>query len=133
MGGAVKAVGKTVGKVFGIDPSGQADAIRDAAAAQAAATERAAKEQAEATRIASAQQVQQVQQQSAASAAAQTASINQAAIANQMAEQAAQAPQEGTPDVQLGEGDGSNDPRRKYKGGGGTAIGGTTGGVGIRL
>ncbi|QYD70145.1 hypothetical protein KZJ38_07510 [Paraburkholderia edwinii] len=123
---------KPVGKVFGIDPSGQADAIRDAANQQAAAERAAADAQAQATRDAAAAQSAQVNQQAQAVAQAQQATINQSTIANQIAAQQSQQQPQTQIDLTANTADDSSDPRRKYQGGA-SSVGGTNGGVGIRL
>lgn len=133
MGKAVKKIVNAVNKtVFGKDSDGDAQAIRDAAERQARAQEEAANKAAETARQAAAQQAKQAQNSAAAAVSAQTAQINQAAQAAQLAEQIQNQPQESTtPDVNIG-GDDASDPRRKYRGGN-SSIGGTQGGVGIRI
>lgn len=119
--------------VLDMGKTAQLNAATSEAAEQAQATRDAANVQAQATRDASTQQATSVRDQAAAAVAAQTAAINQQAQAAQLAAQQAAQPQEGNPDIQLdGFADGS-DPRRKYQGGGQPSIGGTMGGVGIRL
>ncbi|AOB33380.1 hypothetical protein AKI39_03580 [Bordetella sp. H567] len=112
---------------------GKAAAAQRAAEEQAQATRDAANTQAAAVRDASTQQAASLRDQASAAVAAQTAAINQSAQAAQLASQQAAQPQEGAPDIQLnGYGD-SSDPRRRYQGGSAPAIGGTSGGVGIRI
>jgi hypothetical protein len=112
---------------------GKAAAAQAAAEAQAQATREAADKQAAAVKAASVQQAASMRDQAVASQQAQVAAINQSTQAAQLQAQLQAAPQEGSPDIQLdGFGDGS-DPRRRYQGGGAPAIGGTVGGVGIRL
>jgi hypothetical protein len=129
--GIIKNTLGQIGKVFGIDPSAQADAIRDAASQQAAAEKQAADAQAQATRDAAAAQSAQVNQQAQAVAQAQQATINQSTIANQIAAQQTPQPQTQV-DLTANTADDSSDPRRKYQGGA-SSVGGTNGGVGIRL
>ncbi|MDR6206961.1 hypothetical protein [Paraburkholderia graminis] len=122
-----------VGKVLGIDPQAQADAIRQAAATQAAAEIDAANRQAEATRQASLAQTAMLNQQAQAAAQAQQATINQSVLSNQIAAMQTQQPQTQI-DLTSGTVSDGSDPRRKYMGGsGGSSVGGTSGGVGIRL
>jgi hypothetical protein len=110
-----------------------ATAAAEAAKQQAQATRDAADTQATVARDAASQQAASIRDQASAAVAAQTAAINQSAVAAQLASQQAAQPQEGTPDIQLnGYGD-SSDPRRRYQGGGSPSIGGTSGGVGIRI
>lgn len=130
--GVVKKVVGGIGKVFGIDPGGQADAIRDAANQQAQAAIDAANKQAEATKQASAAQVAQTNQQAQATANAQQAAINQANLSAQLAAQANNPQPQTSVDLTSQSSD-STDPRRKYQGGSGSSVGGTSGGVGIRL
>lgn len=112
---------------------GKAAAAQAQADAQAQATRDAADVQAQATRDSSTQQAVSIRDQASAATAAQQAAINQAATAAQLAAQQAAEPQEGTPDIQLDGAADSSDPRRRYQGAGTPAIGGTSGGVGIRL
>lgn len=137
MGFISKIVGGINKTIFGKDSDGDAQAIKDAAERQAAAQEAAAREAAETARKAAAQQADQARAQASAATAAQTAQINQAAQAAQLAEQAAaaQAAQgSNTPDVSVTPAGDSSDPRRKYRtDGGGSSLGGTSGGVGIRI
>ncbi|QVE65525.1 hypothetical protein [Ralstonia phage vB_RsoP_BMB50] len=135
MSKVVKNVVRVAGKLFGADPEGQANAIRDAANAQAEATRQAAEKTAAAQREAAAQQAEQVRQQQAAAAAARAAAVNQATVSNQQAAAAADqqvAAGPTTPDVQLGGMTNASDPRRKYQGGQ-SSIGATAGGAGIRI
>jgi hypothetical protein len=127
-------VGHVVGDVLGIDSNAQADAIRDAASQQAAAAIQAANTQAEAARQASLAQTAMINQQAQAAAQTQQATINQSVLANQIAaQQSQQQPQTQIDLTANTAGDGS-DPRRKYQGiGGGLSVGGSSGGVGIRL
>lgn len=112
----------------------QLTAMREAAEKQAAAIKYQSDQQAASAREAAALQTKQMRDSAQAAASAQQTSINQAATAAQLAAQAAAAPQEGSPDVQLGaDGSGSGDTRRKYRGGGVSSVGGVSGGVGIRL
>lgn len=131
--GAVKKIVNAVNKtIFGKDSDGDAQAIRDAAERQARAQEEAANKAAETARQAAAQQAEQARNSAAAAVSAQTAQINQAAQAAQLQSQIEAQPKEpAAPDVNLSSDDGS-DPRRKYRGGSGS-IGGTEGGVGIRI
>ncbi|KVE35689.1 hypothetical protein [Burkholderia sp. BDU5] len=129
--GVVKKVVGAVGKVFGIDPGSQADAIRDAANQQAQAAIEAANKQAEATKQASAAQVAQTNAQAQASAQAQQAAINQANLSAQLSAQSQQQQPQTQVDLTSQSSD-STDPRRKYQGGT-SSVGGTNGGVGIRL
>jgi hypothetical protein len=125
--------GEGSNNIFDMGKTAQAEAAAKAAAEQAAAIRQAADIQAQATRDASNQQAASIRDQAAAAAQAQVATINQQAQAAQLAAAQAAAPQEGTPDVQLtGYEDGSN-PRRRYQGASAPSIGGTSGGVGIRL
>ncbi|WP_397473760.1 hypothetical protein [Pusillimonas sp.] len=134
MGSVVKKVGSVVGKVFGIDPGGEADAIRDAAEKQAEATRKAAEEQAKAAQEAAAQQVNLVRQQSAAAAAAQAANINQATVAAQLAEEAKSRPVEDTsPDITAPDAQDTEQARRRYRSGSSSPLGGSSSGVGIKL
>jgi hypothetical protein len=127
--GGQKLIQDTLGDTFGFNK--QAAAIEDAANQQAAATKAAADAQAAAVQQASQAQAAQVNQQAQATAQAQQAAINQ----NVAAQQAA-ASQQSTPEtvnVDLtSAGSDSSDPRRKYQGGA-SSIGGSSGGVGIRL
>lgn len=135
MSKVVKNIVRVAGKAFGADPEGQANAIRDAANAQAAATREAAEKAAAAQREAAAQQERQIQQQAAAAAAARAAAVNQAQVANNQAALAAEQAQTAdptTPDVSLETQADANDPRRKYQGGQ-SSIGGSASGAGIRL
>lgn len=132
--GVVKKVVGAVGKVFGIDPGAQADAIREAAQKQADAQLQAAQQQAEATKQAAAAQVASVNQQAQATAQAQQATINQSTIANQIAAMQTAQPQTQVDLTSNATDDSSSDPRRRYMGSGSTtSVGGTSGGVGIRL
>jgi hypothetical protein len=119
--------------ILDMGKTAQLDAVTSAAAEQAQATRDAANVQAQATRDASTQQAASVRDQAAAATAAQTAAINQQAQAAQLAAQQAAQPQEGAPDIQLDGFEDANDPRRRYQGGSQPSIGGTLGGVGIRL
>lgn len=135
MSKVVKNVVRVAGKLFGADPEGQANAIRDAANAQAEATRQAAEKTAAAQREAAAQQAEQVRQQQAAAAAARAAAVNQATVANQqagLAQEQAATQQPTTPDVVLDGTANANDPRRKYQGGQ-SSIGASAGGAGIRI
>lgn len=133
MGGFVsKVVGGINKTIFGKDSEGDAQAIRDAAERQAQAQEKAAAEAANTARQAAAAQAQQAKDSAAAAVNAQTAQINQAAQAAQLAASAEATPkQDNTPNVSIGD-TGATDPRRKYQGGQ-SSIGGTSGGVGIRI
>ncbi|OZI20060.1 hypothetical protein CAL26_21130 [Bordetella genomosp. 9] len=112
---------------------GRASAMADQAAEQAQAVRDQANQIAQSQRDAAQVQTAALRDQTAASVAAQVATINQQQAAAQLASAQAAQPQEGNPDVQLdGAGD-SGDPRRKYTSGGSASIGGTSGGVGIRL
>jgi len=136
MSGLLKSVTNVLSKFDPIGILGGDDQLKEAkraAEAQAQATRDAAEAQAQATRDAATQQAQSLQQQAVASAQAQQATINQAAVAAQQAAQLAAEPQEGTPDVQLGNAADSSDPRRKYQGSSASPVGGTSGGIGIRL
>lgn len=135
MSKVVKNVVSAVGKVFGVSPNSDADAIRQASETQAAATREAAEKSAAAQREAAAQQERQLQQQAAAAAAARAAAVNQAQVANNqaaLAQEQAQSADPTTPDVSLETQADANDPRRKYQGGS-SSIGGSAGGAGIRL
>jgi hypothetical protein len=103
---------------------------QDGGRAEAAA--KAAERQAQAQRDAANVQSAALRDQTAAAVAAQVATINQQAMAAQLASRAQDQPQEGAPDVQLDNATDAGDPRRKYRGGT-VSIGGTSGGVGIRL
>jgi 3-oxoacyl-ACP reductase-like protein len=128
--GVVKKVLGTVGKVFGMD---NGDAIRDAANAQASAAIEAANKQVQATKDAAAASVAQVNSQAQATAQAQTAAINQSNLNAQLQEQSQNQQQQPQTSIDLsGGGAESTDPRRKYQSGQ-SAVGGTNGGVGIRL
>ncbi|PTR04327.1 hypothetical protein C8K18_101807 [Paraburkholderia sp. GV068] len=122
-----------VGKLLGIDPQAQADAIRQAAATQAAAEIQAANTQAEATRQASLAQTAMLNQQAQAAAQAQQATINQTILSNKIAAMQTQQPQTQIDLTSSTVGDGS-DPRRRYMGNGaGSSVGASSGGMGIRL
>lgn len=128
----VNGINKTI---FGKDSQGDADAIRQAAETQAAAQEAAANKAATVAREAAAQQAQQSRDQAAAATAAQTNAINQNQQAANLAAQAQASQAElgsNTPDVTVTGPADSSDPRRKYQGGQ-SSIGGTSGGVGIRI
>ena len=131
--GFIKKIVGEVGKVFGIDPGSTADAIRDAAARQAQAAIEAAQKQADEMKRASAAQVAQANQQAQAAAQAQQAAINQANLSAQLnAQQQNQQPPPTQIDLTSQPTDTGTDPRRKYQGGT-SSVGGTNGGVGIRL
>ncbi|OWT75446.1 MULTISPECIES: hypothetical protein [unclassified Achromobacter] len=125
--------GEGSANVFDMGRTAQAEAAAAAAAQQAQATRDAANLQAQTARDTANQQAASIRDQASAQTAAQVAAINQQAQAAQIAAAAAAAPQEGTPDVQLSFGDDENNPRRRYQGGSSPSIGGTAGGVGIRI
>lgn len=131
--GFVKHAVQAVGRVFGIDPEDQADAIRQAAQQQADAELAAAQKQADATKAAAAAQTASVNAQAQATAQAQQATINQSTIANQIASQQTTQPSTQVDLTSNAASDDSTDPRRKYMSASPSSVGGTNGGVGIRL
>ncbi|KAG0163970.1 hypothetical protein DFQ30_010697 [Apophysomyces sp. BC1015] len=131
IGDIAGAVFKPIGKALGIDPGGQAAAIKEHADRQAQATLEHANRQAEATKRASSAQVAQINAQAQASAQAQQATTNQANLSAQLQAQANQ-PQPQTQVDLTSQSSDSIDPRRKYRGAA-SSVGGTHGGVGIRL
>jgi len=116
MGSVKKVIGKTVGKIFGVDSS---------------AAQRAAQEQAAAIRQASAAQVAQINQQAQGAAYAQQHAANQANLAAKLRTQEQANAQAPTTRIE-GVADSPADPRRKYRAAG-AASAATGGGIGIRL
>jgi len=94
--------------------------------------EKAAKAQVTAINAASASQASHLTQQAQGAAYAQQAAINQANLATKLREQEQHNAQ--VPTTRLEVASATNpDPRRKYRGAGGASVGGTAGGMGIRL
>ncbi|WP_429498856.1 hypothetical protein ACQUFY_05965 [Robbsia andropogonis] len=133
MSGLFSNIGKAIGNVFGINPSNNADAIRDAANTQAAAETAAAEQQAAATKAATDAQTASINAQAQATSQAQQAAINQNTLASQISAMQTTQPTTQVDLTSASTDANSSDPRRKYQGASGQAAAATSGGVGIRL